>query len=103
MGRGSRAGASSMSPVLALKQAVARVLAPVYLVNVVEADVELTAVPRTRQPARMRQDAVLQRRAVVRALGPNCLDLAISIDDEYLCTLDALNFGLDLFAQLQVE
>lgn len=57
--------------------------------------------PRTGQPARLGQDALDQRRAVVRALGPEGLYRARRVNEENLAALDALDLDLAHPAGLQ--
>ena len=60
-----------------------------------------TSVPRARQTAVSRQDALDQRGAIVGAFGSDGLDFAARVEQEDLCALNAFDFDLLLISRLQ--
>lgn len=56
-----------------------------------------TSMPRTSNPPIRRDDAILQRRPVVRTARTHGMHLVIEAEDEHLSALDAVDLTLDLF------
>jgi hypothetical protein len=96
---GSRAGASSTSPVATEKQAVAR--QHEFLGMVIA--IQHTSVPWTRQSSFRRQDTLCQWRTIMRAIGTGSMHLVLHLQQQHFPTLNTLNFNFFLLSILKVQ
>ena len=90
-----------MSPMVALKQAGQDVVSKE--VAWCRGPACHTSVPGTSELSVVSEDSLDKRRAVVGALGTECLDLSSSIEQQDLGAVHALDLNLLLIAWLEVQ